>query len=273
MGISDFIPKPIDNKLLQNAIFKIVYDRTQTDNQIDKVALDEEESLVKKLDILSKSKTPIEFINHYRGVPIIHHGYIVNTHNNKIIVHTPYIQTMAISYENYTVIESELLDTAIKAELIDINKTNREIELTNFEQLQFSSKKRTLLRVEPNKQFTLVVHKNGKRIESTVIDLSLNSISVVISTKDIDFKVSEELELTFGLELHNNKTVSSIATNERIYTKGKIFKIKQLENNKIDMVMLFELNKPNIKLLQRYIHIREIELIDEFKQLKQQISI
>ncbi len=268
MGANDFVPKPIDNKLLQNAIFKVVHNLTTVEDKIDKNILNNEDNLLKKLDILSKGKTQLEFINHYRGVPIIHHGYITEVTNNNIIIHAPYIQTLAISYEKFTIIESELISCIIKADFQSINKTNREITLNNIQQIQFSSKDRTLLRVEPNDEFVLVIHKNGKLSESTVQDISLNSISVIVNKSDILYNVSDELELTFGLALHNNKAVSSITTNERFYITGKIFKVNKITEKQLEIVILFELNKSNLNLLEKYIHIREVEIIQEFKNLK-----
>ncbi|MCK5111245.1 MAG: response regulator [Arcobacteraceae bacterium] len=272
IGVSDFIPKPIDNKLFQNALFKVANELTANE-AVDIEKLKGESDLVKKLDLLSKSNTPIEFVNQYRGVPIVHHGYIINTNKTAITVHAPYIQTLAIKYQGCTTIESELIDTAIKAQLSEIDPNNREILLTNFEQLPFSSKKRKQLRVEPDDELIAVIHIKDKKIDTVVNDISINSISVTINIKDLNIKEADELDLTFGIKFYNENQLSKIEKNEIIYAKGKVFKVEINNSGGVDAVILFELNKVGVNLLKRYIHIREIELIEEFKQLKERYVI
>ncbi len=273
IGVSDFIPKPIDNTLLQNALLKVATEFISTDISIDKVKLNKESDLIEKLDMLSKSNTPIEFVNQYRGVPIIHSGYIIDTNTSGITVHAPYIQTLAIKYQEYTTIESELIDTAIKAQLLSIDPNNREIKLTNFEQSQFSSKNRKQLRVEPDDEFVAVIHIKNTKIDTIVKDISINSMSISINTKDVTIKETNELDITFGIKFYTETKISTIEKNEIIYTKGKVFKVSSNDEGGTDMIILFDLNKVNMTLLQRYIHHRQIELIEEFKQLKKRYVI
>ena len=272
IGVSDFIPKPIDNKLLQNALLK-VSNEIKGISQIDIDKLNNEKDIFKKLNIISKSKVAIEFVNQYRGVPIVHNGYIIDAKNGKITVHVPYIQTLAIKYQKQTVIESDLLDTPIETTLSNIDKNTREIELSNFTELKYSSKKRKLLRVEIDENFVLVVHLKDKKIDSVVHDVSLNSISITINTKELMLKEMDELDLAFGITLFNDKNIGKIEINERIYTKGKVFKVEKNNDGSLNIVLLFELNKVNSTLLERYIHRREIIIINEFKDLRKRYII
>ncbi|MCK5293202.1 MAG: response regulator [Arcobacteraceae bacterium] len=274
MGVSDFIPKPIDLELLQNALFKIANKLNKNNNILDIDKINEENDLIKKLEFLSSNHIKIEFINQYRGVPIIHEGHITDISNNTISVHAPSIQTLAIKYQKHTTIESELLKIPIEAELYKIEPHTREIQLTNFKKLEFSSKNRKKLRVEVDDKFITIIHINDHKIDTKINNLSKESISLNIDIKNLTINIDDIIDLAFGFKLYTSNQFGKHEKDERIYTKGKIFKIiKNTKPNNITIIVLFELNTANNNILEKYIYNRQFELIKEFKQLKKRFEI
>lgn len=273
MGVSDFIPKPIDLNLFQNALFKIANQLTKNNNNINIKRIDNEENLIEKLRILSLNNMKIEFINQYKGVPIIHEGHITKISDTIICVHAPYIQTLAIKHQKYTIIESEQLKIPIKATLSKIDPTNREIELINLEKLEFSPKKRKELRVEVDDEFVTILHINNNKIDTKINDLSTDSISLTINIKNIDININDTIDLAFGFKIHSTNQFGKHEKDERIYTKGKIFKIIKHTESQVTLIVLFELNTANKNSIEQYISNRQFELIEEFKQFKKQFEI
>ena len=264
LGISDFIPKPVDNALLQNTLLRVANELSSKNTP---KKLNNEYDFMKKLHILHKNNMHIQFINHYRGVPIINEGNILEVGKSSITVYAPFIQALAINYEKITMFESDLIDTAIEARLDRIDSNNKEIKLKNLKTLEFSPKRRKELRVEPDNDFFAVLHIQDKRYMIKIKDISLNS--VLLSTKLTDFyaKESDTANLSLGFKLYNNDKPDSFKRSERILCKGTIFKIKKNALD-LDIVILFDLGKANEIALGRYIYQRQIELIKEFKQIK-----
>ena len=272
IGVSDFIPKPIDNQLFQNALYKLASEIVLKDKKLDSKLFNNDDSLINKLKVLASNNSSIELINHYKGVPIVHRGYIIESDDKTITLHAPYIQTLAINYEKGTTIESTMLDSSIIAKLLDIDPHNREIRLSNFVESKSSAKNRKQIRVEVDDEFAIMIHNKARKVEASVKDLSINSISVLINNKDVDLKESDSVDLKFAFILYNESNLGKIKIDERIITHGTIFKIKY-NNNHLEVVILFDLNKADNGLLQKYISKREIELIEEFKNLKNQYKI
>ncbi|MEA3497686.1 MAG: response regulator [Campylobacterota bacterium] len=265
MGVCDFIPKPIDRVLLGNALFKVANELIDNTKIISKDDLDKEDNIIKKLSIISEQRTPIEFINHYKGVPIIHDGYIIDLYGSNIIVHAPYIQTKSILYEKFTVIETPLIDNSIELTLTDIDSNTREITLGAPQVLQFSPRTRKQVRVEVDDSFKTVLHYLGKKIDADIDDVSATSISLRIKKTDL-LKEGDDVNLTMGFETNIKVLDSTVAHSQRVSIKANIFKFSQKENYN-ELVLLFNLPKNDDETLGRYILQREIEIIQEFKSL------
>jgi hypothetical protein len=266
LGVCDFIPKPIDRILLSNALFKVANELVTKTKVLDKDDLDKESDLLKKFEIISKEHTTIEFINHYRGVPIIHDGYIVEVDKKNIIVHVPYIQTKSISYEKFTVAETDLFDNPVELKLVDIDRNTREIMLTSPNVLKFSPKIRKMIRVEVDDSFKTVLRYTGKKIETRIKDVSINSISLIIKKIDLVIKDDDEIDLAMGFITHIKVLDSLVNNSQRISAKAKVLKI--IENDKEnELVLLFDLPRNDEETLGKYIVERELSIIKEFKSL------
>lgn len=266
LGVTDFVPKPIDIKQLQEAISKAAKVIKKSNVFIDVESVKTQKDIIKKFDIIKENHSAIQLINYYRGVPIIHEGNIVATGDDTITVQTQKIQTLAIGYEKQTVIESEFIKNDILAELVNIDPVNRQIKLQNMQSLEFSPGNRTQVRVEPDEEFKVIIHYKGKKFDMlTVKDVSIKSLSFFIKELPEGLDKGDDIDLIIGCKIYHKTAYSEVAHNERIACKAKIFKI--IQNNRIEVVVLLELAKGDESIMSKYIYHRELELIDEFKQL------
>ncbi len=263
MGVSDFIPKPINNELLQKALFDSVQRLTNTQEVVDNNPND----LFKKLDIICKSNTDIKFLNHYKGVSINDKGKIVRVDKSKIFVKVSTIQALVITHEKKTTIESDLIDGDVEANFLEVD-SDENLVLNNFSILEFSSKKRMYPRVEPSDNFKIVLFYKKKRFQAKINDISIKSFSLSLKNSgEADFQVDEDVDLAFSFNIKSKVGYNTLTNSEKISCKGKIFKIDKTFSS-IDFILMLDLSKTEEEALRRYIGQRQVEIIEEFKRLK-----
>lgn len=268
MGVSDFVPKPVDRTLLSNTLYKVCSQLIPKENKINEQDLKQEDDMFKQLEILSEQKISLEFINHYKGVPINQEGTLVKASNGEITIHAPYIQTMAIAYEKLTSFESKYLDYAVEASVKSTNKDTREVVLNNLKKSKYTAKKREQVRLEPDISFKTVLHLKNKKYDVETLDVSIRSVCLRMK-KDLTLEVDEgmDVNLNMGFVLHHKGGELYFEDNQRVSAKGKIFKISEYKKD-LKLVILFEMDKKSEDQLGKYIMEQEIYLIKEFKQLK-----
>jgi len=272
LGISDFIPKPVDNKLLLNILFKVCSkigqnlnkEQIKIVNNIDNSLNENHNFLMKKFEIIFKSHIPIEFLNHYKGVPIIDRGKIVNIDTNSITVTVPYLQSLAIKHAGNTIIESELLDIPIKATLVKIHSYNDSLVLSNLTIEKNIYNKRKQLMVIPNDELEINITHNNQHINYAIDMISEDLITLFITSDNLSFQEGDEVTLEFSLHFIDDK---DLLISEKFTVKGEIYSIE--ENTETFLVtIIFQLKDLVKEYLEKYIAKRRLELIVEFKQLK-----
>jgi hypothetical protein len=205
-------------------------------------------------------------INHYKGIPLIHEGFITSLTNDTITIHSQKIQTKAILDEKSTTFETDKV--TIHAKLKEYNEVNDELIFENLEKIEHSPRRRKVLRIKPDKEFTASIFHNSDRYNFEVTSISSKAISFEIKEFDGKIKLDEKVSLTIGFDtFYTTSYHNAVAHKERIDIKATVFKIKTLENNLTKIVMIFDLNLSDKKVLEKYIYQREVELIKEFKKI------
>jgi|GEM_PF-228606 len=269
LGVIDFVPKPVDSNLLQEVLMKVATKVSQKTKKnievVEKEVPKNNENLLKKLDIVNKSHVPIEFINHYKGVPIFDNGHIKSIDKDSITVEVPFFQSLAIKYEGKTVLDSELLDNAIEATLEKVNAYNGTLKLKELKDLSYATNKRKQLTVEPDKHFTAVTKFKDDILDTKVVLLSGDFISLVIDADEVKFMEGDGLDLEFNFDkVVDDQVVKKI----KITTKGEVYIIDQRNVKQKTIMILFELESHDKSLLEAYIEKRRLDLIVEFKQFQ-----
>lgn len=267
IGVTDFVPKPINMELLKSALMKgIDYLLRKEESMVmDDLDIDYDNDILNALVNIKKLGNEIQLVNHYRGVPIIHNGTIKKLDNDFVIISTLQIQRLAMQYEQMTTIASDFFSGEIEADFKSANDMTSDVVLTNLRFVEISVRKRENVRVEIDKNFYMVLHKDKQNFTAKVIDISVKSAHVKI---DSGMKIDEGEELLIVLKFqYTQKTMyHEFKHSDSIKCKAKVLR-KNIVNNDMYLVVIFEMSKHEEQILSKFIYHREIELIEEFKHL------
>ncbi len=259
MGVCDFIQKPVNFQQLTTTLLKVVTGKKCSGEEFDN-------ELLKDLKIIKDSKAPITIINHYKGLPLIHEGFITSLENDSIKIHTQKVQTKAILEEKYTTFETD--KAIIKVKLKEYDEENDELTFINLEKIEHSPKNREVLRVTPDKEFTATIFHANEKYNYKVGSLSTKAISFEIKYFDGKIKLGENINLSMGFNtFYTTSYHNTITHKERIDTKATVFKIEEIDEHTTKVVITFELNLSDKKVLEKYIYQREVDIIKEFKRI------
>lgn len=262
MGVSDFLQKPVNFSQLTTSLLKAVDNLNGIKNVEDEIFEDE---ILQDLKIIKDSKSSVHLINHYKGLPLIHNGFVTSVTKETISIQTQKIQTKAILLENSTTIETDKV--VFKASLKSHDTQNNELILYNLEKIERSPRNREVLRITPSDSFNATIFSSTERYNIKISALSTKSISFSVKYYDEKLKVDDIVNLIMGFNTQYSTSYHNTITHkERVDCKAKVFKIIE-ENNRTKIVLLLDLNPANTKILEKYIYQREVEIIKEFKQL------
>lgn len=270
LGVVDFVPKPVDSNLLQEVLLKVATKASQmssipSTNNAKENIIQTNEEIFKKLNIVYKSHNQIEFINHYKGVPILNKGIIKSMDTKAITVEVPFFQGLAIKYEGKTVLDSELFDNSIEAKLEKVNGHDGTIRLSDLRYLNLATMKRRQLSVEPGKSFSVVTKYKDKVLETKIQYLSVDSISLIIDNDELVFSEGDALHLEFEIKKTEDRhTLKPV----KIFTEGEVYIIDTNNTKQKIIMILFELEHSDKTIIESYIEQRRLDLIVEFKQFK-----
>jgi len=273
LGVSDFVPKPVDSKLLQNALLKLAIKATSEKRIVDQVYVEDVDKLenditylMKKFDIIQQSHIPVEVLNHYKGVPLTEKVDIVSVGIENITIKAPYFQTIAVKFEKNTVINSELFNNSIDADLESVNGYNNTIVLNNLRVSSSKLNKKKELNVVPGDEISAILKKKDKNIEFKLNKISKDSITITIDENNLLLKEGEviDLEIIIEEEITENRTDT-----HNIKSKSEIYSINKASENKYNLVILFELENKSKETYDEYLTKRRNDLIVELKYLKE----
>ena len=273
IGVCDFVPKPISMGGLQNALekaidtLKLIY-KKELHREIEDTQESHKNEAINELMRVKKSGNDIQLINHYRGVPIIHTGFIDKIEDEQLIITTTYPQIMASKYEQNITITSELLAHDIEAKYVKSDFFKSVIVVNNLAFSQTTAKKRQQIRVEVDDGFyiNLTNSKNQKTI-AQAIDISNKAIYVEL----LDFSGDISDGESFKLEL--------LLQNRQIKSDIKVYRIikKEIETDIHDkshlthrtfVVFFLDFNSEDLETLHKYIYERQLELLAEFRGIE-----
>lgn len=275
-GVVDFIPKPVDLDLFEKVLTKVV-DQIDAENKcavtpatntVAKVQHSEndQEEIFKQLEIIKRSHKNIEFVNHYRGVPIYDHGKITVMDHKSITVEVPFLQKQIIKYEKTTVMISELFEHTLEAKLERVNSHNNTVVLTDLQYLEDKTQRRKSVCVEPNNDFSCIVTFNETNFKSSVVLLSTEFITLNIELEEkIELIEGNNLQLQFLIRKQIDKSHVNTVTLE---LKGELYFMDKADNKSMKVMLLLEVDPVQKEKLEEYISLRRKELITEFKQMK-----
>lgn len=263
LGVADFIPKPIRSELLLHTLARVLSNIKKEDtNMHAQVSVDEK--LNTALDDIKMNKTKLHLMNEYKGIPISHEATLVEFYNNNIELHTTEIQAFLILQKKETIITSEVLSKNIHGTLDHIDKKTNNVVLKSVKFIDTSLHDRRELRVTPDNDFVLVINDSRGKIEPKVLDVSVNAIALEVESVPEDYSVDKKLAISVAIEQKHSSTFN-VKSKDYIGIYGKIFRIEKKEKN-VMIVLKLDIGKSDQDILSKYIHSRELEIIQELKQ-------
>lgn len=266
IGVSDFIAKPVSAPKMIAVFLKVLSNLKRKEYQFLELAGGVGELSKNSTEILNflyENGTKLDIVNHYKGVPIINSGKIVEIQDNNITLRTTNIQLLAIKEEGFAILDSSLVSEDIKCSLVEIKDDDYEVVLKKEEVFYPDSKQRDEIIVHPHESMKAYILKDAKtRVELKVLGISKKELFLNIEEDKFIYDKHDVLKLVLVLSIdENQKPIDYLSFNVTL------FKIEHKDNNSVDMrVLIKEEDAKTESTLQKYIFKREAELIEEFKE-------
>ncbi len=265
IGVSDFIAKPVSAPKMIAVFLKVLSNLKRKEYQFLELAGGVGELSKNSTEILNflyENGTKLDIVNHYKGVPIINSGKIVEIQDNNITLRTTNIQLLAIKEEGFAILDSSLVSEDIKCSLVEIKDDDYEVILKKEEVFYPDSKQRDEIIVQPHESMKAYILKDAKtRVELKVLGISKKELFLNIEEDKFIYDKHDVLKLILVLSIDEN-----LKPIEYLNLNVTLFKIEHQDNNSIDMrVLIKEEDSKTQAILQKYIFKREAELIEEFK--------
>lgn len=135
-----------------------------------------------QFELAARNKTRIQFVNSYKGLPILSEGLIVQVDREVIRVQCDLPQLACLQIEKITFLKSPELQGTIQAQLYSLDPERQEALLTNFGRVKGDIGQRANVRVEPDTGITVVLQAgyHAAGVKAALVDISANGVGVYL---------------------------------------------------------------------------------------------
>lgn len=260
-NITAVLKKTADLIHLKKEIINIIENYTLNETLNDNSDIDVFSSLQY---IMDNEHSEISLVNHYKGVPIIKKGKILNIENNKLTISVESINKYTLEHLKHTVFTSIHLGKEIYANLHSLDKENGIAIFEDLKLIDSYIHHRKFPRVQPCENIAIILEINQKHYKIPVIDFSLNYILFNTNILPDSIDVNDEVKIHINL----NHTVTNLSGfDKQSFTCNAIIDEIFCINDTYKVLVHFDLENDLENLLKIYINKRSTELIKEFKSL------
>jgi len=211
-------------------------------------------------EIIKRNNSTIRIYNSYKGLNISNIGTLTELHDETATLQTQYLQQRAIKINNYLIIESELLPSAVFCEVKNVDFEKGEVLFKNYKFIESKPSEQEFTRVEPEEKHQVTLFFEGRKIvtQSNLVDVSVGGAKIVLALLPAGFKEQCEVVVDMVFYAEAKPVIINIKA-----------KIKSIIEQKREFEIIVEFDKDiNIrKLLTDYVANRQMSLIREFKKL------
>ena len=223
----------------------------------------EQKNIFNLLKVIKRNNATLKLHNYYKGLSIVNNAYITKIENDSITVKTNPLQQKAIFFENVTVISSEILpQTLFCKEIVENDFQNQTLVLKSFNFMKRSPLERKSIRVKPDKKHEIKISSDNINITDNIkiLDISIDAVKISVDILPAKLKIDNQIKIDIILYLE--KSTYQISSDATLYRKAETDEF-------FELVFLFkDLSQQYKKLLTEYISKRQMQLIREFKGLK-----
>lgn len=212
-------------------------------------------------EIIKRNDSNVRIYNSYKGLNISNVGSLVYINQDgSMMLKTQYLQQRAIKINNYLILESELLPSAVFCEVINVDFEKGEVLLQNYKFIESKPSEQEFTRVEPDEKHQITLFFEGRKIviESRLVDVSVGGAKIVLSYLPAGFKEQSELVVDMVFYIETKPII--------INTKAKVKNIIE-QKKEFDVIVQFDEDRGAKHLLTEYVASRQMALIREFKKL------
>jgi hypothetical protein len=165
------------------------------------------EQLFKDLNEIARVGEGVEIMNVYRCLPIVNKASFVNIGADTVTLKTTPPQLTCLERDGYTVLLSDILQVAISANVVAMDKNAGTVTLGNVAITNKKVGDRLTVRVEPRELIPVIVTAEGQTASGAVIDISLNGAGILIP--GTVFRLKRKMATQLNFELPNARIESS----------------------------------------------------------------
>lgn len=223
---------------------------------------EESNSILKSLILLQKNEVKVHMYNYYKGLTIVHDAFITDVKENSVSLKTDFLQQKAIQIEGKSLISSEVLPYTISCNKVsNISYEKQTVELKNMHISQTSPATRKTIRLEPDSKHSVSIFINKKKnpIDIKIIDISFDSIQLKFDNVPANLHKYDEVVIDMILTCEDKPLI--------INTEATVVKEAEQEHDS-SITFVLNLTPQKKELMLKYISARQIEILKEFKALK-----
>ena len=220
------------------------------------------DNILNLLKLIQKNQIKVHIYNYYKGLTIVHDGVVIDVKSDSVTLKTDYLQQKAIQVEGKALISSEVLPYTIACDKVTkISFEKQSVVLKDMHFSRTSPASRKTIRLLPDSKYSISLFINNQkyRAQIKILDISIDSINLKFDCVPIQLKQNDKVIIDMILTYQNHPLI--------INTEATVIKVSSKKRNS-NMIFVFnlDLNKKNTML--KYIATRQIEIIKEFKALK-----
>lgn len=157
------------------------------------------EQLIHDLKQIADVGETVELLNTYKGLPIVNKASFEKIDGGAITLKTQRQQLVCLPLEQHTVILSDILQIAIRADVSEIDPAASTVTLSNFTVTSQKVGDRMTVRVEPREPYPVGFSAQGQAARAALADISINGLGLHIPGASLGLKRRSRVQLDLKL--------------------------------------------------------------------------
>lgn len=222
------------------------------------------EEIMEKLRANYEAQKPIQLLNVFRGIPIVHEGKLILASQGYVVLSVHGYQAVCIVLERRTYLQSDFLPRPVKASPIAVDVAHGEVVLTRFTPAGEMIGQRMSPRVQSKEVMRVQIQTDSGSLTANLADISLSGVGV------FTFGALTEDQLALKRNKMVDLNVRLLDGRPPLTIKGKVTNITQDRATMLHRVGVCTYpDDDSTRLLMEYIALRQDEIMHELEMTYQ----
>ncbi len=208
------------------------------------------EQIIRDLALIANVGETVELLNLYQELPIVNKAAFEKIEGDAITFATHRHQLTCIEIDRRTILLSDIMQVAISAELVSLDKAAGMVTLTHFAPLNQQVGDRLTVRVAPQIPYPVILTTEGRQAPASLADITIHGLGLRLPSAEIHLTRKQPVQLLFQLP------------NGPISLAGEVRYIKQ-EGEGYRVGVDFSQEVRMKALIAQYISGRRAEILEE----------